>query len=50
MAFKKYYIVTFIKWNGRFKFTLNYRTRGRIRRATLVRFNKRLIWRRNKTV
>lgn len=45
-AFKKYYISLIVVDKS---FLLDYRKRGRLRRATVVAYNKRLRWRINKT-
>jgi hypothetical protein len=45
-AFKKYYISLIVVDKS---FLLDYRKRGRLRRATVVVYNKRLRWMINKT-
>ena len=49
-VFKKYYIATINNVDGRYKHILNYRTRGRVSRALLVKYNKRVRGGINKTI
>jgi len=49
-VFKKYYIATINNVDGRYKHILNYRTRGRVSRVLLVKYNKRIRGGINKTI
>lgn len=49
-VFKKYYIYILAAIRGQHKFILNYKTRGRTRRVTLIKYNKRIRWKANKMI
>jgi hypothetical protein len=41
-VFKKYYIATINSVDGYYKHILDYKTRGRVSRVLLVKYNKRI--------
>ena len=49
-AFKKYYIATINSVDGHYKHILDYKTRGRVSRVLLVKYNKRVRGGINKTI
>jgi hypothetical protein len=49
-VFKKYYIATINSVDGHYKHILDYKTRGRVSRVLLVKYNKRIRGGINKTI
>ena len=49
-VFKKYYIATINSVDGCYKHILNYKTRGRVSRVLLIKYNRRVRGKLNKII